>query len=270
MPLANSMAADAFRIEHASKSFGGRAALEELTLSIREGERVAVIGPSGAGKTTLLRMLAGVFAPDSGSVRAFGRDISRLSGRELAHLRREIGLLYQSDNLIPSLRVVHNVLMGRLGSWSTLRALRSLVWPREVDSARAALREVELEDRLWDLPGALSGGEQQRVAIARLILQGPRALLADEPASSLDQRLGREVVLKLAALARARGATLVVSLHTLDLLGEHIDRILALRGGRLFWSGEPRELSRALLRELYGAEYRSLDLDSLAVAERAP
>ena len=109
-----------------------------------------------------------------------------------------------------------------------------------------------------------------REQLARLILQGPRALLADEPASSLDQRLGREVVLKLAALARARGATLVVSLHTLDLLGEHIDRILALRGGRLFWSGEPRELSRALLRELYGAEYRSLDLDSLAVAERAP
>lgn len=260
----------AFQVEHAGKSFAGKQVLRDLDFSLSQGERVAVIGPSGAGKTTLLRLLAGVIAPDSGRVLALGRDTARLSASQLAGLRREVGLLYQSDNLIPSLRVVHNVLIGRLGSWSSARALFSLFSPREMPRVRAALRQVELEDRLWDLPGALSGGQQQRVAIARLMLQEPRAMLVDEPASSLDQRLGREVVARLSSFSRERSATLVVSLHTLDLLGEHFDRILALSGGRLFWQGGVKQLSRALLRELYGAEYRSLHLDEALVADSSP
>lgn len=257
--------AAAFRVERASKSFGARSVLADIDLSVRSGESVAVIGPSGAGKTTLLRLMAGVVSPDVGRVEALGRDTKHLSGRELRALRREVGILYQSDNLIPSLRVAHNVLMGRLGAWSSARALFSLLFPRELSAARAALAEVELEERLWDLPGTLSGGQQQRVAIARLILQAPRALLADEPASSLDPRLGREVVAKLAKLARERGATLVVSLHTLDLLDEHFDRLIALREGRVFWQGRPAQLTRELLRDLYGAEYRALHLDDVKI-----
>jgi phosphonate transport system ATP-binding protein len=259
--------APAFELQHASKSFAGREVLAGLDFCIREGERIAIIGPSGAGKTTLLRLLAGVIAPDSGRVLALGKDTARLSAAQLSSLRREIGVLYQSDNLIPSLRVVHNVLIGRLGSWSVLRALISLFMPRELDRARAALREVEMEARLWDLPGALSGGEQQRIAIARLIVQAPRAMLADEPASSLDQRLGREVIARLSALADKRQATLVVSLHTLDLLGEHFDRILALSAGRIFWQGAVQDLTRGILRDLYGAEYSSLHLDEIEIVD---
>jgi len=261
---------EAFVVESVSKSFAGTAVLRDLDFRLGQGERIAVIGPSGAGKTTLLRLLAGVIAPDSGRVLALGRDTAKLRAAELAALRRELGFLYQSDNLVPSLRVVHNVLIGRLGAWSTARALFSLFSPREIESARSALHQVELEQRLWDLPGALSGGQQQRVAIARLMLQQPRAMLVDEPASSLDQRLGREVLALLSNFARERGATLVVSLHTLDLLGEHFDRILALSAGRLFWQGKARELSRTLLRELYGAEYRSLHLDEVEVADSSP
>ena len=113
----------------------------------------------------------------------------------------------------------------------------SLFWPQEIERAREALRAVELAERLWDLPDALSGGERQRVAIARLIVQEPRALLADEPASSLDHRLGREVIQALLRLARERGSTLVVSMHTLDLIAEGFERVLALKGGELFWQG---------------------------------
>src|SRR5690606_40708666 len=164
------------------------------------GERVAVIGPSGAGKTTLFRLVAGLIKPATGQVLTLGHDTSRLSGRRLLQLRREVGFLYQHDNLIPQLRVVHNVLMGRLGYWSLPRAVFSLLWPQEIQSAVSALSQVELADRLWSLPDELSGGQQQRVAVARLIVQQPRLLLADEPVSALDLRLGQEIIGLLCAI----------------------------------------------------------------------
>src|SRR5690606_28837042 len=128
-----------------------------------------------------------------------------------------------------------------------------------------ALERVELADRLWSLPGELSGGQQQRVAVARLIVQQPKLVLADEPVSALDLRLGREIVQLLSELATRDGAALLVNLHTLDLLPSHFDRVIALRGGELFWQGRPAELSQTMLRELYGAEYRALHLDEVVL-----
>jgi phosphonate transport system ATP-binding protein len=194
-------------------------------------------------------------------VLALGHDTRRLRGRALRRLRRDIGVLYQNDNLIPHLRVVHNVLMGRIGHWGLARSVLSLFWPQQLPAARSALQSVELPDKLWSMPGELSGGQQQRVAIARLIVQRPQVMLADEPVSQLDIRLGREIIGLLAGVSRQIGATLLVNLHTLELLHEHFDRVIALRDGRLFWQGEPKEISRDLLRELYGAEYRALSLD---------
>jgi phosphonate transport system ATP-binding protein len=161
--------------------------------------------------------------------------------------------------------VVHNVLMGRLGHWALPRSLLSLLWPQEIDRARSALARVELADRIWSLPGELSGGQQQRVAVARLMVQQPRLVLADEPVSALDLRLGREVIELLCDMATQDGVTLLVNLHTLDLLQGHFDRVIALREGQLFWQGRPQEISQDLLRELYGAEYRALHLDQVAL-----
>jgi phosphonate transport system ATP-binding protein len=194
---------------------------------------------------------------------SLGLDTSSLRGRALRNLRRDIGVIYQNDNLVPNLRVVHNVLMGRLGHWLWPRALFSLFWPQELELARAALRQVEIEEKLWALPGELSGGQQQRVAIARLIVQNPKAMLADEPVSQLDIRLGREVITLLAKLATERKATLLVNLHSLDLLEGHFSRVIALRQGAVFWQGTPREVTREMLKDLYGAEYRALHLDQL-------
>ncbi len=241
---------------------GERTVLSGIDLRIARGQRVALIGPSGAGKTTLLRLCGGVLWPTRGSVRVLGHEIGALRGSRLRSLRRQVGFLHQGDNLVPSLRVAHNVLMGRLGRWSLLRALWSLLRPQELPRAEAALAAVELGDRLWAMPGELSGGEQQRVAIARLLLQEPTLLLADEPVSALDLRLGREVVRLLLDVA-AKGRTTLVSLHSLELLTHGFDRVVALREGRLAFDGAPQALSRALLQEVYGAEYRTLHFDDL-------
>ncbi|MBL8753414.1 MAG: ATP-binding cassette domain-containing protein [Planctomycetes bacterium] len=244
------------------KRIGDRVLLHDLTLSIPRGERVALIGPSGAGKTTLLRLCGGVTWPTTGEVRVLGQRTGALHGRALCRLRKQIGFLHQHDNLVPGLRVAHNVLIGRLGQWSLWKALWSLLRPQEVDRAAGALQRVELASRLWALPEELSGGEQQRVAIARLLLQSPRLVLADEPASSLDIRLGREIVQQLLALA-GKDTTVLVSLHALDLLQLPFDRVLALRDGAVVFDGPVKSITRDLLRAVYGEEYQRLHLDDV-------
>ncbi|MCA8915804.1 MAG: ATP-binding cassette domain-containing protein [Planctomycetes bacterium] len=258
-----STAPTVFELSSASMAFGRVQALTDLTFTIREGERIAVIGPSGAGKTTLFRMMAAVIKPTDGTVLSLGRDTHMLRGRALRELRSKIGLLYQNDNLIQHLRVVHNVLMGKLGNWLLPRALVSLFWPQEIEAAKSALAEVELQDKLWSMPGELSGGQQQRVAIARLMVQKPLVMLADEPVSQLDIRLGREIIELLSGVARRMNTTLLVNLHTLELLHGHFSRVIALREGKLFWQGTPAELSREMLQDLYGAEYRAMHLDDV-------
>ncbi len=250
-------------LDGVSRRFGDVEVLGDLSLTVRAGERVALIGPSGAGKTTLLRLLSAALWPTAGRAVVLGEATDRLRGRALRDFRRRVGSLYQNDNLVAGLRVIHNVLMGRLGTWSLPRAMLSLLIPQEVRTAREALREVELEERLWALPATLSGGQQQRVAIARLLVQRPELMLADEPVSSLDIRLGREVVRLLAAAAEKNAATLIVSLHSLDLLDDPFQRVIALRDGRIVWDGAPAALTRDLLRDIYGAEYRTLHLDEL-------
>lgn len=252
-------------VEHAAVSYGGQQVLSGVTLAVAPGERVAIIGPSGAGKTTLFRLVAGLVKPAQGNVQTLGQDTSQLTGRRLARLRREVGFLHQQDNLIPQLRVVHNVLMGRLGYWWLPRSLWSLLWPQEIGLAMSALSRVELADRLWSLPDELSGGQQQRVAVARLIVQQPRLVLADEPVSALDLRLGREIIGLLSEFAIRDQAALLINLHTLDLLQGNFDRVIALRAGQLFWQGVPADINQQLLRELYGAEYRALHMGEMAL-----
>ena len=252
--------------ENVSLHINGARLLEGITLSIPRGQKVALIGPSGAGKTTMLRLISGIAWPTTGTVHVANQETGTLCGKALRRFRRQVGFLHQQDNLVPQLRVAHNVLMGKLGDWSWWQSLWSLFRPRQVDVALAALERVELGNRLWALPDELSGGEQQRVALARLLVQEPRVVLADEPVSALDVRLGRAVVQQLFQLV-AQEHTLVVSLHSLSLLDEGFDRILAMRDGRIVHDGPPSSLSKKLLQEVYGAELAQIDVSPFHLAD---
>lgn len=232
----------------------GRAALTGVSLALAPGEQVAIIGPSGAGKTTLLTTLAGALRPTIGKVDLFGRDPWSLSGGALHALRGDLFLAPQAPPLAPRQRVVNAVLAGRLPQWTTWEALRSLVHPRDVIAARDALAQFRLEDKLFLRCDRLSGGERQRVGLARLLVSRARLFLLDEPVSALDPALAGAALEVLQQVARARAATLVVSLHAVDLALARFPRLIGLRDGRVIFDLPRAIVTDALLAQLYGTE----------------
>jgi len=241
-----------FTLSGVGKTFAnGFAALRHVDLRLGSGERVALIGASGAGKTTLLRLLNCTLRPSTGTLTIGQINSAQLHGTRLRYVRRTIGTIYQQHNLIPRLRVMHNVLAGHLGRWSGLRALLSLLYPLELDTAMAALQQVGLSEKIFQRTDLLSGGEQQRVAIARVLVQDPTVILADEPVASLDPALSESIVRLLLDLAEQRRKTLLVSLHNVPLALAYFPRVLALQQGRLIFDGTPQELSRTALHEIF-------------------
>lgn len=241
----------AFCLQDVSVRFGALRALDGVDLDVAEGERVALVGPSGAGKSTLLGLLNGTLRPSSGRVEVLGRDLAGLRPRELRTVQSRIGAVRQQFDLVGALRVVHNVNAGRLGQWSLARAAWSLLSPRDVGAVDAALRRVGIPDKLHERTDRLSGGEQQRVALARVLVQDPSAILADEPISSLDPARGREVMDLLRDLAVERGRTLVVSLHAFEYAVSHCDRVVGLRDGRILFDEAADRVDAGMADDLY-------------------
>jgi phosphonate transport system ATP-binding protein len=233
---------------------GAHRALECVTLSVARGERVAIIGQSGAGKTSLLRVAGTALRPSEGSMRIGECDPWTLSRRELRHLRTRIGTVHQAPPLPPRQRVVTAVLAGRLGEWGFWKGLGSLVYPADIAGARAALTRTDLADRVFDRCDRLSGGQLQRVGVARVLYQRPDLILADEPVSALDPQLADQTVGELASDAQARGATLIASLHAVDLALHWFPRIVGLRAGEVAFDLPPVRVTDAMLRDLYGGE----------------
>ena len=232
--------------------FGGRTALTGVDLEVAAGERVAVVGASGAGKSTLLGVLDGTVTPTAGAVQVHGTDPSTLRGRQLRRLRARTGTVRQHLDLPGPLRVVHNVNAGRLGSWSAARAAWSLVRPQGTADVRAALDRVGLADRVFERTDRLSGGQRQRVAVARLLVQQPELVLADEPASALDPALADTVLSLLGELAVSQGGALIACLHDPSLGLRHCDRVVGLDGGRVVLDGPSSQLTVAALERFYG------------------
>ena len=242
-------------LDGAGKVYGKTSALEVVSATIHPGQFVAIIGRSGAGKTTLLRCLACATSLTRGTIRFGDVDLSDLRGHRLRAHRRHVGMVYQQFNLVKRLRVIDNVLIGRLAhlrGWRRWAALTRQFSAAERDVALRCLQQMGLLDRIWQRADTLSGGEQQRVAIARILAQQPRVILADEPVASLDVLNGRRIMDSLRRVATAANLTVVATLHHVEYARTYADRILGLRAGRLVFNGAPADLNDARLVEIFG------------------
>ena len=249
-----SLELDAISFVHAN----GHRTLHAISLSLSAGERVAVVGPSGAGKTTLVRVLGTSLRPSEGRLVVAGVEPWQVSATELQRLRARIGVVHQSPPIPPRLRVVTAVLAGRLGTWPTWKALASLVVPRDMTGVRAALAPLDLADRVFDRCDRLSGGQLQRVGIARVLYQQPAIILADEPVSALDPRLADEAVGTLVAASVERRATMVASLHAVDLALKWFPRLVGMKNGEIVFDRPTAAVTTAMLHDLYANEGRIL------------
>jgi phosphonate transport system ATP-binding protein len=273
-PTVVSTAAPTIALRHVSKHFGGVnpvKALDGVSLDVYPGELCVLIGLSGSGKSTLLRHVNGLHLPTSGSVNVFSQEVSSASKSELRALRRRIGFVFQQFNLVPRATVIENVLTGALGR---LRGPRfgivgySMALRQE---AAEHLDRVGLGDRLFQRTGTLSGGQQQRVGIARMLMQRPELVLADEPVASLDPEASKSIMELLFRICAEDNLTVVCSLHQVDLALEHGTRLVGLRDGKVVLDQPTDTLSSADAMNVYkqlATESTSLSPDVQAVGPK--
>lgn len=240
-------------VKNLSKIYpNGVAALKNISFDVYPGEFLIVIGLSGSGKSTLLRCINRLHEPSSGEIWFSGERIDSVKGTRLRNLRREIAMIFQQFNLIPRHTVMGNVLMGRLGSSSTVSSLFGNFSSQDKSDAVKYLKLVGIEEKANVRADQLSGGQQQRVAIARALCQNPKVLLADEPVASLDPATCHLVMDYLRKVNRELGITIICNLHFLSLVREYGTRVIALRGGELVYQGSPKEIDEQWFSRIYG------------------
>ena len=245
------IAGDALQARHVAARPDAPSALRGLCLQVAEGEPVAVIGASGAGKTSLLHVLAMALRPSSGAVTLDGVDPWRVGAAQRQRLRRRLFLAPQVPPLPPRQRVVTSILAARLPAMGLASSLRSLFYPSDIAAAHAALARFDLADKLFDRVDRLSGGERQRVGLARALLAPASLWLIDEPLSALDPVRAQQAVATLLQAARERRATLVATLHQVDMALAHFPRIIGLREGVMAFDLPAAEVTREHLTQLY-------------------
>jgi phosphonate transport system ATP-binding protein len=234
-------------------------ALSDVTLQVRPGEQIALLGQSGAGKTTLFRLLNGTLRPNAGALLFDGHDTGSLTGTGLRAMRRRVGTIYQQHNLVPSLTALENTLCGALGRMSLFATLRGILQPAKADAELAvhALELVGLADKRAARADELSGGQQQRLAAARVLMQSPDVILADEPTASLDPELAETMTSLLAGLARDGHKTLIMAVHRVDLATRYFPRVVGLRAGGLAFDVPHSKVQGDLLNSLYARDGKS-------------
>ena len=242
--------------------------LSDLTLSLAAGEQVAVIGPSGSGKTSLLQLMACALPPGGGSLQLDGQDPWSLPRRALQALRGRLFLAPQVPPLPPRQRVVTSVLAARLPAMGLWASLRSLVYPSDLPAAFEALQAFDMGDQIFERVDRLSGGERQRVALARVLLAPATLWLVDEPLSALDPTRASQAAATLCRSARERGATLVVSLHQVEVALQRFPRVIGLRQGRLAFDLPATEVTEAHLQRLYAQFEHELSTGNAPVPEQ--
>ncbi|MFC0213950.1 phosphonate ABC transporter ATP-binding protein [Paenibacillus chartarius] len=238
----------------------GTIGLKNINLTIKKGEFVVIVGLSGAGKSTLLRSINRLHEITDGQIVIDGKSITAAKGGELLRMRRDIGMIFQSFNLVKRSSVIRNVLSGRVGYHSTLRMLLGMFPQHDVDLALKALERVNIREKAYSRADELSGGQQQRVSIARALAQEAKIILADEPVASLDPLTTRQVMDDLKRINQDLGITTVVNLHFIDLAREYATRIIGLRAGELVYDGPASEATDEVFSHIYG---RAIKQDEL-------
>ena len=251
------------QIKKLHKSYpAGAEVLRGISLQIEQGEFVGIIGLSGSGKSTLLRCINRLVEATSGEIlmprslletngNAAMINVLQLDRRQLRLLRRRVGMIFQQFNIVKRLSVIENVLSGGLGYLPPLRSTLRLFSEARRRQALTNLQRVGLLNHAYRRADELSGGEQQRVAIARTLMQQPALVLADEPVSSLDPKLSRIVLDILQRVCREDGITALVSLHTLDLTREYAHRVVGLKQGQVFFDGPVKDLTETVVDAVY-------------------
>ena len=246
-------------VRDVSKTFGARKALNGVSIEVAAGEMVALIGPSGSGKSTLLRSITGLQNIDSGKgvIEVFGQTVQkngRITGQVRA-ARQKLGMIFQQFNLVGRLSLFSNVMLGALGRIPGWQGVLG-VWPSaDKRKAMEALHRVGVSEYAAQRANTLSGGQQQRGAIARALVQGARAILADEPVASLDPVSARKVMELLVELNRRDGLGVIVTLHQVDYAIRYCDRVIALKAGKVVYDGPATGLDTKQLIDIYGPEF---------------
>lgn len=231
------------------KRYGDNHVLHGIDMDVRPGEFLVMLGLSGAGKSTLLRCMNGLNRPDSGTLQVGGMDLMQRHARR--DLARHVAMVFQHHNLVPRLSVRQNVLTGRLGQVGTLASVLQFFRQGDIALADQCLERVGLAHKAGERTEALSGGQMQRVGIARALAQQPQVILADEPVASLDPKTARSVLQYLRQATREMGIAVVCNLHQVEYAREFGDRVVGLAQGRMVFDGRPEELDDAALESIY-------------------
>ncbi|EMA6345106.1 phosphonate ABC transporter ATP-binding protein [Bacillus cytotoxicus] len=231
----------------------GTKGLNKINIKIHKGEFVVMVGLSGAGKSTLLRSINRLHEITEGEIIIDGQSITEAKGKELRHMRRDIGMIFQSFNLVKRTTVLKNVLAGRVGYHSTLRTILGLFPKEDVELAFRALERVNILEKAYTRADELSGGQQQRVSIARALAQEAKIILADEPVASLDPLTTKQVMDDLKQINKEFGITTIVNLHSIELAREYATRIIGLHAGKIVFDGTVEEATDETFAEIYGS-----------------
>lgn len=246
------------KADNVHKRFGDIHVLRGLDFAVQEGQGVVLLGANGCGKSTLLRAICSLTSIDEGDILIDHESLRQASRTKIKQMRQQMGVVFQRFNLVGNLSVLQNVLFGAMGSsrWGLLSCMAPFAKDELREQAMACLERVNLEDKAGQKADELSGGQQQRVAIARMLMQNPRIVLADEPIASLDPKSGREVMELLWQVVRERGLTVICSLHQLDVALQYGDFFLGMKAGKIEIDAARNAIDRQDLEELYHGHVR--------------
>lgn len=239
-------------LKNVSKIYdNGTVGLKDINLTINKGEFVVVVGLSGAGKSTLLRSINRLHNITNGDILIDGESISQAKGKQLRLIRRNIGMIFQSFNLVKRSSVLRNVLTGRVAYYPTWKTTFNLFTKEDKQKAYEALQQVDLAEKVYVRADQLSGGQQQRVAIARVLTQDPKIILADEPTASLDPQTSLKVMEDLQMLNQKYGMTVVANLHSVELARKFGRRVIGIRAGQVVYDGKMSDTPESVFTDIY-------------------